>query len=162
MALQRCSPAHVEWLRELLRPGLLAPTCIVVTPLSLPHVQRLRAVESDRLQVVWAEELDTHLRPVVDQVYPWKRNPVRELGRWMLANYALHRPIVTVVERVCNLSEDASPSSPPGALGPPARAQDRHCARHPQPILEERGAAQVRSQAASQLGDALLGVAPAF
>ena len=113
VGLRRCSDSSVDWLRALLRPGLLEPSCIVVTPLSLAHIQRLRAVESSRFHVVWAEEVDQRLLDVVDQVDPWRRDPLRDLGRRMLCDCSFHGSMVKAIERICNLAEDDSPSDPP-------------------------------------------------
>lgn len=112
--LHRCSDVDVdvEWLRSLFPPGLVEPACIVVTPLSLDHVQSLRRVTSNRVQVVWVEELDDRLLDALDQVDPWHADPVRLLGRRLLSDGSLHGSVVKAIEHICDLTDEPSPDPP--------------------------------------------------
>jgi hypothetical protein len=112
IGLQRCSASDVQWLRRVSRPGLLGPSCIVITPLSIDRVQRLRGIESERIQVVWAEEVDDRLVDVLAEIAPWHDDPLRLLGRRILAAGSPHRTVVAAIERTCNLSGDHPPSPP--------------------------------------------------
>lgn len=110
--LQRCSTSDVAWLKRVFAQGLARPSCIVVTPLSLPRLQRLRTAESHRFQVVWEEEAHDHLKPTLGRIDVMHRDPLRLLGRRMLWAGSLHWSMVKAVERVCRLSDEWR-SSPP-------------------------------------------------
>lgn len=110
--LRRCADSDVAWLQSVFAKGFARPSCIVVTPLSLAHIQRLRTVESHRLHVVWAEETYEHLRPTLARVTLSHRDPLRLLGRRMLWTGSLHWSMVKAVERICRLSDEWR-SSPP-------------------------------------------------
>ena len=110
--LRRCSAADVAWLEGVVTQGLARPSCILVTPLSLRRLQRLRAVESHRFHVVWAEEAHDRLRRMLGRVSLRHRDPVRLLGRRMLWGGTLHWSMVKAVERICRLSDDWR-STPP-------------------------------------------------
>lgn len=113
ICLRRCTSADVNWLGAVSPPGLLAPACIVITPLSISRVRRLRRVRSSRLHVVWAEEVDDSLVDVIAEIAPWHDDPLRLLGHQMLAASSPHRTVVAAIERICNLSGDRS-LHPPG------------------------------------------------
>ena len=104
IGFRRCSATDVQWLRTVSRPGLLAPSCVVITALSIGRLQRLRGIESERLHVVWAEEVDDRLIDVLAEIEPWHDDPLRLLGRRMLAAGAPHRSVVSAIERICNVS----------------------------------------------------------
>lgn len=110
--LRRCSSSDVAWLQAVFAQGLARPSCIVVTPLSLARLQRLRTAESHRFQVVWEEEAQDHLRPTLSRVNRLHRDPLRLLGRRLLWADSLHWSMVKTVERICRLS-DTWRSSPP-------------------------------------------------
>lgn len=105
-ALQRCSLSDVAWLQGVFTQGLARPSCIVVAPLSLARLQRLRTAESHRFQVVWEEEAHDHLRPTLGRVNVMHRDPLRLLGRRMLWSGSLHWSMVKAVERVCRLTDE--------------------------------------------------------
>ena len=113
--LQRCSSSDVTWLRGAFGQEFARPSCIVVTPLSLARLQRLRTVESHRFQVVWEEEAHDHLRRTLGPVNLLHRDPLRLLGRRMLWAGALHWSMVKAVERICRVSDE-------WRSGPPAKS----------------------------------------
>ena len=110
--LQRCSASDVTWLQGVFAQGLARPSCIVVTPLSLARLQRLREAGSHRFQVVWEEEAHDHLGPTLGRINVMHRDPLRLLGRRLLWAGSLHWSMVKAVERVCRLSDEWR-SSPP-------------------------------------------------
>lgn len=110
--MRRCSEADIAWLQGVFSKGLARPSCIVVTPLSLARLQRLRQAESHRFHVVWEEEARDHLRATVSRVCTSHRNPVRLLGLRMLWAGSLHWSMVKAIERICSLSDEWQ-SSPP-------------------------------------------------
>lgn len=115
--LQRCSTSDVAWLQGAFAQGLARPSCIVVTPLSLSRLQRLRTAESHRFQVVWEEEAHDHLRPTLSRVNVMHRDPLRLLGRRLLWAGSLHWSMVRAVERVCRLSDEWRSSPPAKSVG---------------------------------------------
>ena len=110
--LRSCSDADVAWLESVFGQGLAGPSCIVVTPLSLSRLQRLRPIESNRFHVVWTQEVALRLRHALGQVDLWHRDPLRLLGRRMLCDRSLHRSLVNAIEHICRLPND-SRSGPP-------------------------------------------------
>ena len=120
--LGRCSAADVTWLRRVFRSGLLEPSCVVVTPLSLARLQRLRRIESSRFHVVWTEEAPERLVNVLTWIEPWHRDPLRLLGQRILAENTLqHWSLVRAIEHVCKLSGDPSPAPPENSVTDLAR-----------------------------------------
>lgn len=112
IGLRRCSETDVQWLRRVSRGGLLAPPCIVITPLSIGRLQRLREIESERIHVVWAEEVDDRLVDVLTDIAPWHDDPLRLLGRRILAASAPHESVAEAIRRICNLSGHPLPARP--------------------------------------------------
>lgn len=112
IGLRRCSATDVQWLRRVSRRGFLAPSCIVITPLAIDRLQRLRGIESERIHVVWAEEVDDRLVDVLTEIEPWYDDPLRLLGRRMLAASSPHRSIAAAIKRICNLSGDRLSARP--------------------------------------------------
>ncbi len=112
ICLRGCTAADLKWLLTVASPGILAPPCIVITPLSIGSLQRLRGIEASRLHVVWTEEVDDRLVDVLAEIEPWYDDPLRLLGHRMLAASSPHRSVVAAVKRICNLSGGRS-------LGPP-------------------------------------------
>ncbi len=112
IGFRRCSATDVRWLRRVCRPGLLAPSCVVITPLSIGRLQRLRGIESEPIHVVWAEEVDDRLVEVVMEIEPWYDDPLRLLGRRMLAASSPHRSVAEAIKRICNLSGHRLPTRP--------------------------------------------------
>ena len=110
--MEQCSDADVDWLQGSLALGPSGPSCIVVTPLSLIHLQRLRAIESSRLHVVWVEEINERLGLVLDQIDPAHLDPLQSLGRHLVSDYELHESMVRAISQICKLSEGLE-SDPP-------------------------------------------------
>ena len=116
VVLRQCSAADVQWLRSVFRSGLLEPSCVVITSLSLFRLQRLRKVESNRFHVVWAEEVSDRLVGVLTGVEPWHRDPLRLLGQRIVGESALHWSLVKAIEHICKLSDDPSPDPPANSV----------------------------------------------
>ena len=115
--LRRCSSSDIAWLKGVFAQGLARPSCIVVTPLSLARLQRLRTAESHRFQVVWEEEAHDHLRPTLGRVSLLHQDLLRLLGRRMLWAGALHWSMVKAVERICRLSDEWRSGPPAKSVG---------------------------------------------
>ena len=157
IGLGRCSETDVQWLRKVSRGGLLAPSCIVITPLSIGRLQRLRAIESERIHLVWAEETDDRLVDVITEIAPWHDDPLRLLGRRILAASAPHQSVAEAIRRICNLSGHRPPTRPQtsvtelaSSLGISADSFRRYW-REGVPL-------HLRPQDAAELGRAPLGV----
>ena len=119
--MRRCLDSDVAWLRSVFSHGLARPSCIVVTPLSLARLQRLRAAESPRFHVVWAEEASDRLTPTLGRLNVLHRDPLRLLGRRILWTDSLHWSMVKAVERICRLSDHWRSGPPPKSVGDLAR-----------------------------------------
>ena len=160
IGLGRCSATDVQWLREVSRGGLLAPSCIVITPLSIGRLQRLREIESERIHVVWAEETDDRLVDVITEIAPWHDDPLRLLGRRILAASAPHQSVAEAIRRICNLSGHRPPR-PARDVGHRAGIQPGDLGRLVPPLLAGGNPPHVRPQDAAELGRAPLGVSTA-
>lgn len=119
--VRECSDADVAWLRTVFGQTLTGPSCIIVAPLSLARLRRLRRVESSRFHVVWAEEAGDRLLSVLDRVEPWHRDPLRLLGHRLLCNCSLHWSMVKAIKYICNLSDDPSTRTPKNSVTDVAR-----------------------------------------
>ena len=103
-SLGRCEDEDVEWLRAVFRHGHSGPSCVVVTPLSLARLQRLRRIESTRFHAVWAEEVEDRLVQLLDDVEPWHRDPLRLLGHRLLRDFSLHWSLVKAIDHICSVT----------------------------------------------------------
>ena len=155
-SLGRCEDEDVEWLRAVFRHGHSGPSCVVVTPLSLARLQRLRRIESTRFHAVWAEEVEDRLVQLLDDVEPWHRDPLRSFR--LQAASRLLAPLVAGQGDRPHLQRNGKPA--PHAAHP---LRDRACpahqapARHAAPLLERGSTPAVRPQAAAELGPAHVG-----
>ena len=104
--MERCSDEDVHWLRGSFALGPSGPSCIVVTPLSLTRLQRLRAIESSRLHVVWAEEVNERLGMILDRIDPAHLNPLQHLGRHLVRDYSLHESLAKAIRQIAKLSDE--------------------------------------------------------
>ena len=114
--MDRCSDADVDWLRGSFALGPSGPSCIVVTPLSLTRLQRLRAIESTRFHVVWAEEVKERLGTILDQIDPAHLDPLRHLGRHLVRDYPLHKALTRGISQICRLSDDPECGPPKNSV----------------------------------------------
>ena len=114
--LRGCSDADVAWLESVFSQGLAGPSCIVVTPLSLSRLQRLRSVESNRFHIVWTQEVVKRLRHALGEVDLWHRDPLRLLGRRILCDHSLHWSLVKAVEHICRLPHDSRTDPPANSV----------------------------------------------
>lgn len=115
-ALERCGPKDVEWLLDVFDHGHCAPSCVVLTPHTLSRFLRLRRFQSSRLHVVWAEEAAQRLPPLLAQVEPWHRNPLRLLGHRLLSDFPLRSSLVSAVDRICSVFTTPPPDPPPHSV----------------------------------------------
>ena len=120
----RCSDTDVTWLARMFAPDLAGPSGIVVTPLSLERLQRLRRIDSGRFHVVWAEEAPDRLHHVLGQIDPWHQDPLRALGRRLVRDHSLHRSLVQAIQHVCKLSAEPDPGPPVASVTELARRAD--------------------------------------
>ena len=115
VALMRCDPAELRWLRGTFDHGHCAPSCILVAPHSIARFLRLRHIQSSRLHVVWAQDADARLRRLLHRVEPWHRDPLRLLGHRLLSDFPMRLSMVRVIDRICSVFAPP-PSQPPPAL----------------------------------------------
>ncbi len=110
------SDADVMWFRATLGQGFGGPSYILVTPLSLGSLQRLRRIESNRLHVVWAEEIDDRLLDLVGRIEPWYRDPLQLFGHRLLRDHSLHWCLVKAINRTCKAVVGADSEPPPSSV----------------------------------------------
>ena len=99
-----CSDADIEWLRSASAPP--GPPCVVVARLSPDCVRRLYPLRSGGLRVVWAEEAESRLVEVLEEVGRASRDPMRRLGLRLLSDHSLRPSVREAVGRVCGLHDD--------------------------------------------------------
>ena len=93
------------------------PSCVLVTPLSLESLQRVRQIESNRCHVVWAEEAADRLVDLVGRIEPWYRDPLRLLGHRLLRDHSFHWSLVKAIKRTCRTAIDPDSEPPPSSVG---------------------------------------------
>ena len=84
VGLRSVRGAHVQWLQHSLGQSLADQSCLVVAPLSLSNLQRVRELDSNVFRVVWDEEADDRLVTELDEVSGdrgWRACPLWSLGR---------------------------------------------------------------------------------
>lgn len=114
--LERCTDADVTWLQTVMGQGLSGPSFVVVAPLSLGRLRRLRVVESGRFNVVWKGETESRLPEVLRKIEPWHRRPLVLLGRRLLSDGSLHPSLARAIERICGLSAVARAGPPTSSV----------------------------------------------
>ena len=121
VGLAECSQTDVTWLRAAMGQGFGAPPCILVTPLSLGRLQRLRRIRSNRFQVVWAEEIEDQLARVLDRIEPYYLDPLQRLGHRLLRDHSLHWSLVKAIRRTCGGVGDPRAKPPLSSVSDLAR-----------------------------------------
>jgi len=111
-SLEECENEDIEWLHAVFDHGHSGPSCVVVTPLSLARLQRLRRIESTRFHVVWAEEVEDRLVQLLDEIEPWHRDPLRLLGHRLLRDFSLHWSLVKAIDHICSVTAHPSRTPP--------------------------------------------------
>ncbi len=111
------SDTDVTWLRAVLDQSIGGPSCVLVTPLSLESLQRVRQIESNRCHVVWAEEAADRLVDLVGRIEPWYRDPLRLLGHRLLRDHSFHWSLVKAIKRMCGTDIDPDSEPPPSSVG---------------------------------------------
>ena len=101
---------EVGWLREMFASRGGTPACVVVVPLSIGAVQRLRTLRSDCFHSVWAEEIRERLATVVERVTAREADPLRILGRRIIGTPGIRQILSDVVSHICRLPFRLSPS----------------------------------------------------
>lgn len=111
-SLEKCEDEDIEWLHAVFDHGHSGPSCVVVTPLSLARLQRLRRIESTRFHVVWAEEVEDRLVRLLNEIEPWHRDPLRLLGHRLLRDFSLHWSLVKAIDHICSVTANPPRTSP--------------------------------------------------
>ena len=101
-----CSDGDVEWLRS--GSGHLIPPCVVVAHLSVDCLRRLYPLRSRRVQVLWADEAESRLVEVLEELERTDRGPMWHLGLGLLSDHAFRPSIRETISRVCGLHNDVS------------------------------------------------------
>ena len=151
VGLEDCTDRDVAWLKGVFGRCMSTPRGVVVTPLRLDVLQRLRPLGNDRFEVVWSEEADGRLPEVLREMDRDRhREPLRRLGERILSQCEIRPRLRPVIRCLCNLDRDSSPprEEDDGGAG---RAGPRH-AGHPGPLLEGSGAVEVQSEAVARRG----------
>ncbi len=114
--LTTCSDTDVEWLRSV--SGPLNPPCVVVARISVECLRRLEPLRSGGLRVVWADEVESRLVEVLEELGRPSPDPMRRLGLRLLSDPSLRPSVREAISRVCGLHDDAAtPLVPANSVG---------------------------------------------
>ena len=116
VGLRSVGGAHVQWLQHSLGRSLADQSCLVVAPLSLPNLQRVRELDSNVFRVVWDEEADDRLVTELNEVSGdrgWRACPLRSLGRRLLSDQDLRPCVRIAIAEICRPASDNSSPCPP-------------------------------------------------
>lgn len=110
VGLEDCTDRDVAWLKGVFGRCMSTPRGVVVTPLRLDVLQRLRPLGNDRFEVVWSEEADGRLPEVLREMDRDRhREPLRRLGERILSRCEIRPRLRPVIRCLCNLDRDSSP-----------------------------------------------------
>ena len=115
--LATCSDADIEWLRSA--SGPLGPPCVVVARISVECLRRLDPLRSGGVRVVWADEVESRLVDVLEELGRPSGDPMRRLGLKLLSDSSLRPSVRETIGRVCGLHDDAAATRfvPPNSVG---------------------------------------------
>lgn len=126
---------EVDWLRVALTGLAFRPSCVVVTPLTIESVQRRRSRETCPFQVVWEEEVEARLPPVVMDLRGRRGSPLGSAVERMVEDCRPRPAVRKALEIICGMPE--------GTLCRPAeldsrRSVDGPVQDHPPPTSVKR------------------------
>ena len=101
-----CSDADIEWLRSASAPP--NPPCVVVARISAECLRRLDPLRSAGLRVVWADEVESRLVEVLEELRRPSRDPMHGLGLRLLSDPSFRPSVREAISRVCGLHDDAA------------------------------------------------------
>ena len=111
-----CADGDFAWLRSTFGP--LSPPCVVVAQLSVNCLRRLYPLRSDRLRVVWTDEVESRLVEVLEGLRRTNGDPMWRLGLKLVTDHSLRPPVRETISRVCGLHEAANgPFIPENSVG---------------------------------------------
>lgn len=105
VGLAACSDEELEWL--LSNFGPLGPPCIAVAHLTVAGVRRLYPRRSDRLRVVWSDEVESRLVEVLEEFSTVNRGPMWRLGLRLLSDHSFRPSVRETISRTCGLHDRA-------------------------------------------------------
>lgn len=99
-AALECDQADAKWVARLVETSPHV-ACAVVVPLSLSHLQSFRPFLSDRLRLVWLDEVAEQLPEVIRQTRIDHTNPLHLLAREIVASRPLSPVARRALEEIC-------------------------------------------------------------
>lgn len=108
VAVRSLGKQEVGWLRVALARSDARPSCVAVTPLTIESVQRRRSRNACPFQVVWAEEVEARLRPILTNLNGKQWNPLRSAVEKMVDEYRPRAAVRRALESICG---DPPPAS---------------------------------------------------
>ena len=116
VGITACADGDFEWLRSTFGP--LSPPCVVVAQLSVNCLHRLYPLRSDRLRVVWTDEIESRLVDVLEGLRRTNGNPMWRLGLKLVTDHSLRPSVRETISRVCGLHDAANgPFIPENSVG---------------------------------------------
>ena len=95
-----CHQADAEWIADMLDQSLHA-ACTAVVPLSLAHVQSFRPFLSDRLELVWLDEVHEQLPEAIRQTLIDRSNPLHLMAYRIILSTELSPVSRRALEEIC-------------------------------------------------------------
>lgn len=122
VGMDGCSPEDAEWLRSVVTQLQAGQSLVVVAPLSLSYLKCFQALGQVVFWVVWDAVAGEQLASFLGHIGNGRRrDPLKSLGRRILAVRQLRPALYTAVTEVCQLSSDAGPEPPLKSVSEVAR-----------------------------------------
>lgn len=116
VGITACADGDFEWLRSTFGP--LSPPCVVVAQLSVNCLRNLYPLRSDRLRVVWTDEVESRLVEVLESLQRTNGDPMWRLGLKLVTDHPLRPPLREIISRVCGLHNAVNgPFIPENSVG---------------------------------------------
>lgn len=116
VGIPACADGDFEWLRSTFGP--LSPPCVVVAQLSVNCLRRLYPLRSDRLRVLWTDEIESRLVEVLEGMRRANGDPMWRLGLKLVTDHSLRPSVRETISRVCGLDDAVNgPFIPENSVG---------------------------------------------
>ena len=116
VGITACADGDFEWLRSTFGP--LSPPCVVVAQLSVNCLRNLYPLRSDRLRVVWTDEIENRLVKVLEGLRRTNGDPMWRLGLKLVTDHSLRPSVRETISRVCGLHDAVNgPFIPENSVG---------------------------------------------
>ena len=121
VGMDGCSSEEAAWLGSVVTQLQAGQSLVVVAPRSLSFLKCFRALGQVVVWVAWDTVAGEQLASFLGQIGNGRRNPLKSLGRRILAVRPLRPALYTAVTEICRLSSDAGAGPPKKSVSEVAR-----------------------------------------